>query len=111
VSNSISLPIVLLRCPDTELVEAVVGFERMASWVGARQSELLAEFARRRPADAADAAQADTACAVSPYAADEIGLALRLPGGTAAVRLEQARRLDGELAGTRQAWHDGPGSR
>jgi hypothetical protein len=92
---------------DAELVEAVVGFERMASWVGARQSELLAEFARRRPVDASDAAQADTVSAVSPYAADEVGLALRISRGTAAVRLEQARRLDGELTETRRAWHDG----
>ena len=43
----------------------------------------------------------------SPYAADEIGLALRLSRGTAAVRLMQAQRLDGELAATRQAWQDG----
>ena len=34
---------------DAELVEAIVGFDRMASWALARQAALLAEFARRRP--------------------------------------------------------------
>ena len=44
---------------------------------------------------------------MSPYAADEIGLALRLTPGTAAIRLAQAQRLDAEMVATRQAWLDG----
>jgi hypothetical protein len=83
---------------DAELVEAIVGFDRMASWASARQAALIAEFARRRSAE-------DTE--TSPYAADEIGLALRLSPGAAAVRLTQAQRLDGELSATRQAWQNG----
>ena len=50
---------------DADLVEAVVGFEHPASWAGARQPALLAGFARRRPADDAEAARPETACAVS----------------------------------------------
>ncbi|MCO1654584.1 DUF222 domain-containing protein [Pseudonocardia sp. S2-4] len=34
-------------------------------------------------------------------------MALRLSPGTAAIRLAQAQRLDGELSATRQAWRDG----
>ena len=44
---------------------------------------------------------------MSPYAADEIGLALRLAYGTASARLMQAQRLDNELSSTRQARQDG----
>src|SRR5262245_26757359 len=38
---------------DDEVVEGIVGFDRMVGWAQARQSALLAEFARRRPADLA----------------------------------------------------------
>ncbi|MGH8965606.1 MAG: hypothetical protein ACRDXB_09805 [Actinomycetes bacterium] len=34
---------------DAQLVDAIVGFERVAGWAQARQAGLLAEFARRRP--------------------------------------------------------------
>jgi hypothetical protein len=95
------------RMNDADLVEAIAGFDRMTSWAAARQAELLAEFAARRPADDSEAAQSDTACAISPYAADEIALALRLSRGTAAVRLAHAERLNGELRATRRAWRDG----
>jgi hypothetical protein len=44
---------------------------------------------------------------VSRYAADEIGLALRLSVGTASARLDQARRLAVELPDTLQAWEEG----
>jgi hypothetical protein len=79
----------------------------MVSWGSARQAKLLAEFARRRPAEDAQLAQSDKACLLSPYAADEVALALRLSRGTAMVRLEQAQRLDRELSATRQAWQEG----
>jgi hypothetical protein len=36
---------------DAGLVDAVVGFERLAAWAAARQARLLAAFARRRPGD------------------------------------------------------------
>ena len=37
------------RLPDDTLIEAMVGFDRLASWAAARQARLLAELARRRP--------------------------------------------------------------
>ncbi len=40
-----------VRLSDAELIDTVVGFERVAAWAGARQAALLAEFARRRSAD------------------------------------------------------------
>ena len=33
---------------DHTLIEAIVGFDRVASWAAARQARLLAELARRR---------------------------------------------------------------
>ena len=51
---------------DGYLVEAIIGFERMAGWAAARQSVLLVEFARRRPGDEAEAAQSDMAKRAGP---------------------------------------------
>src|SRR3712207_6150473 len=36
---------------DAQLINAMVGFERLAAWALARQAGVLAEFARRRPGD------------------------------------------------------------
>lgn len=58
----------------------------MASWVGARQAALLAEFARRRPGDFGLAARSDIPSRCSEFAPDEVGLALRLSRTTAANR-------------------------
>ena len=41
------------RLPDDTLIEAMVGFDRLASWAAARQARLLAELARRRPSNGA----------------------------------------------------------
>jgi hypothetical protein len=68
---------------------------------------LPAEFARRRPAHDAAAPVGEDSTQVSRYAADEIALALRLSCGTASIRLEQARRLDGELADLLDAGQEG----
>jgi hypothetical protein len=92
---------------DAQLVDAIAAFDRVVAWAGARQDRLLAEFARRRPGDHPEAAQMDTASVMSPYAPDEIGLALRLARGTAAARLHQAVRLTAVLPETVQAWQDG----
>jgi hypothetical protein len=92
---------------DAELVDAVVGFERLTAWAAARQARLLAEFARRRPGDDPAAVGADKPSVLSRYAPDEIGLALRLSRGTAMCRLGQARQLDDRLPRTLQAWQDG----
>ncbi|WP_308283245.1 HNH endonuclease signature motif containing protein [Pseudonocardia nigra] len=92
---------------DAGLIDSITAFDRVAAWAQARQAQLLAEFARRRPGDAGDLAMSDKASGVSRYAPDEIGLALHLSRGTAKARLSEAVRLDAELAGARQVWEDG----
>lgn len=92
---------------DAELVDAAVVLERVAAWAQARQARVLAEFARRRPADPAEAVQSDTASVLSPYAADEVGLALHLARGAAAARLAQSTQLAERLPGTLALWERG----
>jgi hypothetical protein len=95
------------RLCDADLIDAVVGFEHLTAWAGARQARLLAEFARRRPGDDPQAVQCDRPAITSRYAPDEIGLALRLSRGTALVRLGQAAQLAATLPATLQAWETG----
>ncbi len=92
---------------DAELIDAVIGFDRVCSWAGARQAVLLAEFARRRPSDHPLAANSDTPSRASEFAADEIGLALRLSRQTAVNRLVMAQTLIDELPATLAAWQAG----
>ena len=96
---------------DAELLDAAVVFERQAAWAAARQMGMLAEFGRRRPAHDTGAAPVGAsiveAHGVSRYAADEVGLALRLSPGSAAIRLEQSLRLVGDLAETLAEWEAG----
>ncbi|MHA6783579.1 DUF222 domain-containing protein [Pseudonocardia saturnea] len=75
---------------DAELVDAAVGFERMVAWAAARQHAVLAEFGRRGEEEP-----------VREWAGDEVALALTVSRGSGAVRLAQARRLDGPLRATR----------
>lgn len=91
---------------DAELVDAVADLDRVASWAAARQSRLLAEFARRRPADPRDVA-AQGPGAVSRWAPDEIALALSVSRLTAGQRLAQARRLTETLPATLDAHEAG----
>ncbi len=92
---------------DTGLIDAVIGFDRVSSWAGARQAVLLAEFARRRPGDHPLAANSDTPSRASEFAADEVGLALRLSRRTAVNRLVMAQTLVTELPATLAAWQAG----
>ena len=93
---------------DAELVDAIVGFDRVVSWGAARQARLLAEFTRRRPADHdPGAARARHPSVGSRFAADEIGLALRISRAAAVRRLGLAGQLGGELIGTLRAWEAG----
>jgi Domain of unknown function (DUF222) len=92
---------------DAEVVEAVRAFERVVAWASARQARMLAEFARRRPPDRADAVDRATAGAVSVWAPDEIGLALTLSRGTAAARIDRSVRLAAVLPATLAAWDAG----
>lgn len=90
---------------DVELVEGVVALEREVARLQARQSRLLAEFTRRRPADRAPSTA--SVSVASPYAADEIGAALTLSRATAVARLAQAARLAGTLSATLRTWETG----
>ncbi|MGH3997151.1 MAG: DUF222 domain-containing protein [Pseudonocardiaceae bacterium] len=92
---------------DPDLIEGVIAFDRMASWAGARQAALLAEFARRRPDDHPLAANSDTPSGASEFAPDEVALALRLSRTTAANRLVMAEVLAADLPGTLAAWEAG----
>ena len=91
---------------DDVLVEAIVGFDRLASWAAARQARLLVELAARRPADAAPHT-ARNACVGSEFAPDEIGVALTLSRGTAAARLAMASTLLTVLPATHALWESG----
>ncbi|MGH4015481.1 MAG: DUF222 domain-containing protein [Pseudonocardiaceae bacterium] len=95
------------RLSDTELIDTIVGFDRVTSWASARQARLLAEFARRRPRDDGLITRCDRPSAASECAPDEIGLALRLSRTTAANRLAMAEVLVADLPGTLAAWQAG----
>ena len=85
-------------CSTTHtLIEAMVGFDRVASWAAARQARLLAELAARRPTDQAPYS-ARWAGVGSEYAPDEVGVALHLARGTACARIGTACRLLADAA-------------
>ena len=92
---------------DAQLIDAMVGFGRQAAWAQARQARIVAEFARRRPPDAKDLAGTDRTCAASPYAPDEVGLALRLSRWSATGRIAQSRELVERLPETLALWEAG----
>jgi hypothetical protein len=91
---------------DHTLIEAIVGFDRLASWALARQARLLAELARRRPTDTAPHS-ARWAGVGSEYAPDEVGVAMHLSRGTACARIGLACRLLGTLPETHALWEAG----
>ena len=95
------------RLSDTELIDTIVGFDRIASWASARQAALLAEFARRRPADDSQPTRSDVPSRCSEFAPDEIALALRLSRSTAANRVTMAQVLVADLPATLGAWQAG----
>ena len=84
----------------------MVGFDRLSSWAAARQARLLAELARRRPADTAPYS-ARSAGVGSEYAPDEVGVALHLSRGSACARIGLACRLLGTLPETHALWEAG----
>ena len=94
------------RLSDDTLIEAMVGFDRVASWAAARQARLLDELARRRPTDTAPYS-ARSAGVGSEYAPDEVGVALHLSRGSACARIGLARRLLSTLPATHALWESG----
>ncbi|OLT01938.1 hypothetical protein BJF90_30000 [Pseudonocardia sp. CNS-004] len=89
---------------DEQLIDAVVGFERLTGWAQARQARLLAEFARRRPGDDPTLVATDKACTISTFAPDEVGLALKQARMTAKARLGRSVQLDQVLPETLALW-------
>ena len=94
------------RLSDDTLIEAMIGFDRIASWAAARQARLLAELAHRRPTDQAPHS-ARWAGVGSEYAPDEVGVALHLARGTACARVGLACRLLATLPETHTLWESG----
>jgi hypothetical protein len=90
---------------DTALIEAIVGFDRLASWAAARQARLIAELTRRRPADPVP--NADGVSVGSRFVPDEVGVALKLARGAAAGRIGTACRLLAVLPDTHALWETG----
>ena len=82
---------------DPALVDAIVGFERLAAWAQARQARLIAELAARRAEPGS----------VTDWAADEVATALHQSTGTAAFRTRQATALLDRLPATLAAWEAG----
>lgn len=96
---------------DAELIEAIAGFDHLASWAAARQARLLAEFSTRRPAIEDPSGplprREQVPSPYSEFAADEVGLALRLSRTIAADRLYTAVLLCAEMPGVLDAWEQG----
>jgi uncharacterized protein DUF222 len=92
---------------DAQLIDAMVGFERLTAWAEARQARILAEFARRRPGDDPTLVATDKPCAMSKFAPDEVGLALKLARMTAKARLGRSVQLEGVLPETLALWQQG----
>ena len=90
---------------DAEVIDAIVGFDRIGSWASARQARLLAELARRRPADPVP--NEDGVSVGSRFVPDEVGVALKLARGTAAGRVGTACRLLRVLPDTHALWEAG----
>lgn len=90
---------------DAELVDAMVGWDRLAAWAVARQYAVLAEFARR-PGDGS-IRPSTRAAPAREWAADEVALAVTVSPGSARVRLAYAARLDGPLSATRDLLRSG----
>ncbi|HYH29609.1 MAG TPA: DUF222 domain-containing protein [Pseudonocardia sp.] len=95
------------RLSDAELIDAMVGFERLTSWAQARQVRILAEFARRRPGDDTTMVNTDKPCSVSRFAPDEVGLALTQSRMAAKARIGRSVQLEQVLPETLQAWQQG----
>lgn len=88
---------------DSALIDAMAAWGRLASWAQARQSAVIAEFAKRRPPQFMD----DDAATVDRFATEEIACALSLTVRGAGNRLNLATRLDEALPETRDAWEAG----
>jgi Domain of unknown function (DUF222) len=89
-----------------DLLDGVAGWEQLISWAQARQCELVAEFARRRPGPyEPDEPEPDRR--VSEFAADEIAARLRVSRRAAEMKLSLALALADRLPATADALRKG----
>jgi len=58
---------------DHDLIDAIIAWERTASWAVARQTRLIAEFRRRRPGDDPEAVMCDRPWVASRWAPTRSG--------------------------------------
>jgi hypothetical protein len=86
------------------LLEAIVAWEKLASWVTARQLASIAEFARRRPAGETGSKYSEQ---VSEFAEDELAAALTISRVSAGNRLGLALDLVERLPATHSALEAG----
>ncbi|MGE0295655.1 DUF222 domain-containing protein [Pseudonocardia sp.] len=87
---------------DDDLVGAIAGFDKMASWAQARQARLLAELRRRRERELSGQNGRRV-----PFVPDEVGVSLRLSPGESAARVERSGYLDEVLPDVLEAWESG----
>jgi Domain of unknown function (DUF222) len=87
-----------------DLLEAMSDWERVIAWAQANQSEVIAEFARRRPSPSATD---EPGPRISEFAADEIAARLRISRRAADLKLALALDLADRLPATRQALLEG----
>jgi hypothetical protein len=78
---------------DAQVLDTIVGCERLIAWAHAQQIRLLAEFDRRRPGDEPTAVATDEPTVMSRWAPDELGLALHVGRLTAKSKLAEAVRI------------------
>ncbi|HJU97440.1 MAG TPA: DUF222 domain-containing protein [Jiangellaceae bacterium] len=87
-----------------DLLEAIAGWEQLASWVQARQADVIAAFARRRPGPYAPDQPGPS---VSEFAADEIAARLAVSRRAADLKLSLAIDLAERLPATAAALREG----
>lgn len=87
-----------------DLLEATTDWERVIAWAQANQSEVIAEFARRRPGPGATD---EPGPRISEFAADEIAAKLRISRRAADLKLAIALDLADRLPATRRALLEG----
>ncbi|MFL6128148.1 MAG: DUF222 domain-containing protein [Mycobacteriales bacterium] len=95
---------------DAALVDALCGWERLASWAAAGQLTALAELARRRrpgPSPGSADQGHPGLPSVSEFAVDEVAAALRLSRCAAGTRLHVAVEVAQRLPETAAALHRG----
>jgi hypothetical protein len=80
---------------DDSLIGVVRAWRRLASWASARELAMVAELARRRPADGTPPADRPGTFPrqISEFTADEVGLALTLTGMAGRAELDLALDL------------------